>query len=81
MKLSTLSEAMHEKFGRSNCPFLSDCSIPVTKDFFKRVCKSPAYLSCHHYAKRLGELKTPMTWLQKIAIDQSKMLEQGVEAA
>ena len=78
--VSTLSEAMQEKFGRKDCPYLYDCGIAVTKDFFSRVCKSPGYINCHHFAKRVGELKTPLTWLQKMAVDQAKMMTNDIEA-
>lgn len=77
--MSTFSEALQEKFERKSCPFLYDCDVPVTKDFFMRICKTPGYVNCHHYAKRAGELEKPMTWLQRIAIDEAKMLETGVE--
>ena len=79
-KVSTLSEALQEQFGTKTCPFLYDCSVPITKDYFSRVCKTPGYLNCHHYAKRVGELKTPMSWLQKLAVDQAKMVTTNVEA-
>lgn len=78
--MSTLSEAIQEKFGKKNCPFLQDCSVPVTKDFFQRVCKSPSYLNCHHFAKRVGELMTPISWLQKLAVDQAKIIATDIEA-
>ena len=73
--VSTFSEAFQEKFERKDCPFIFDCDIEVTKDFFSRVCKTPAYTNCHHFAKRVGELKVPLTWLQKVAIDQARVTE------
>jgi hypothetical protein len=78
--MSTLSEALQEKFGTKDCPFLHDCDVPITKDYFARVCKCPGYVNCHHFAKRVGELKTPLTWLQKMAVDQAKMMTADVEA-
>lgn len=78
--MSTLSEALQEKFGTKDCPFLHDCDVPITKDFFARVCKVPGYVNCHHFARRVGELKTPLTWLQKMAVDQAKMMTADVEA-
>ena len=74
-KVSTFSEAFQEKFGRKDCPFIFDCDIEITKDFFSRVCKTPAYPNCHHFAKRVGELHVPMTWLQRIAIDQARVVD------
>jgi hypothetical protein len=79
--LSTLSEALQEKFGRKDCPFIFDCDVQVTKDFFSRVCKTPAYPNCHNFARRVGELQFPMTWLQKIAIDQARVTEQNIETS
>jgi len=78
--MSTLSEAIQEKFHKKDCPFIRDCSVPVTKDFFTRVCKTPGYINCHHFAKRMNELKTPMTWLQKLAVEQAKMFSSNLEA-
>lgn len=78
--MSTFSEAFQEKFGRRDCPYIHDCDVQITKDFFNRVCKTPAYTNCHHFAKRVGELQTPIFWLQKLAVDQSRVLEQDIEA-
>jgi len=77
--VSTFSEAYQEKFGRKDCPYIFDCDTPTTKDFFTRVCKTPAYTNCHNFAKRVGELQLPLTWLQKMAIDQERVIDQNVE--
>ena len=77
--MSTLSETLQQKFGRADCPYIHECEVMVTKDFFTRVCNTAAYVNCHHFAKTVGELRTPMAWLQKIAIDQDKVIEQSVE--
>jgi len=82
--VSTFSEALQERFGRKDCPFIFDCDVQITKDFFTRVCKTPAYTNCHHFAKRVGELQLPLAWLQKMAIDQARVAEasgQDIEAA
>jgi hypothetical protein len=79
-KLSTLSEAIQEKFNKKDCPFIQDCGVPVTKDFFTRVCKTPGYLNCHHFARRMNELQTPITWLQRLAVDQAKIMASDLEA-
>lgn len=82
--MSTFSEALQERFGRKDCPFIFDCDVQITKDFFTRVCKTPAYTNCHHFAKRVGELQLPLAWLQKMAIDQARVAEasgQDIEAA
>ncbi|MFB0558642.1 MAG: hypothetical protein ACETVY_05960 [Candidatus Bathyarchaeia archaeon] len=78
--MSSLSEAFQKKLNRKDCPYLQDCGVYITKDFFNRICNSPAYLNCHHFAKKVNELRTPMGWLLKLAVDQDKMMEQKVGA-
>lgn len=78
--MSSLSEAFQKKLNRKDCPYLHDCNVAITKDFFSRICNSPSYVNCHHFAKNVNELRTPMAWLQKLAVDQAKMMEQRVEA-
>ena len=78
--MDSLSEAFQKKLNRKDCPYLHDCGVKITKDFYNRICNSPAYVNCHHFAKKVNELKTPMSWLQKIAVDQAKMIEQRVKA-
>jgi len=78
--MATLSEALRQKLKKKDCPFLHDCGVQITKDYFARICNATAYINCHHFAKRVGELRTPMSWLQKLAIDQAKILEQNIEA-
>ena len=53
---------------RKECPSLLECETAVTQDYFRRICGTQGYVKCHHYAKRMGELKSPMTWLQHQAI-------------
>jgi len=78
--VSSLSEAFQKKLNRKDCPYLHECRVPITKDFFSRICNSPSYVNCHHFAKKVNELRTPMAWLQKLAVDQAKMMEQRIEA-
>ena len=78
--MTTLSEALQQRLKRKDCPYIHDCWVHVTKDYFSRICNTAAYLNCHHFAKRVGELKTPMAWLQKMAIDQARVIEQNIEA-
>jgi hypothetical protein len=77
--MTTLSEVFQKKLNKKDCPYLHDCEVHTTRDFFKRICNTVAYVNCHHFAKKVGELKTPMAWLQKIAIDQDKIMEPQVE--
>jgi hypothetical protein len=76
----TLSETFQKKLNRKDCPYLHDCGVNVTKDFFIRICNSVAYLNCHHFARKVNELKTPIEWLQKMAVDQAKVYEDRIEA-
>jgi hypothetical protein len=68
----TSSEAIQRVLRRESCPYLIDCVAPVTKEFFGRICNSAAYLKCHHFARRVGELKAPMAWLQRFAMDEER---------
>ena len=77
--MSTFSEALQEKFSRKECPFLFNCNIEITRDFFIRVCKTPDYPRCQFFANRVGELHVPLTWLQKLAVDQA-MYDNYIES-
>ena len=79
----TCSEAIQKIVRRESCPHVIDCDAPVTKQFFSRICYSAGYLKCHYFAKRVGELKAPMTWLQRFAIAEEKQITRmkGAETA
>jgi hypothetical protein len=68
----TRSEALQRVLRKESCPYLIDCVAPVTKEFFSRICNSAAYLKCHHFARRVGELKAPVAWLQRFAMDEER---------
>ncbi|MEM2127478.1 MAG: hypothetical protein QXH67_04565 [Candidatus Bathyarchaeia archaeon] len=72
-------EASHEMFRRSDCPYLYSCENQVTRDYFMRICNTPGYVNCQHFAKMVGELRRPMTWLQKLAVEQERLMESDVE--
>jgi hypothetical protein len=55
-----------------HCPFLKRCKHRVTKHYFRNICDKVAYLRCRHYAKRVEEFKSPLEWLQKLAIEEAK---------
>lgn len=67
---------LQEFSGKSFCPFLKTCSVKLTKDYFVRVCNTNGYMNCHHFAKRIGDLKTPVVWLQRIAVERADMAEE-----
>jgi len=69
----TESDSLHTFNKTKDCPFLLECNTEVTKNFYQRICNTNNYNNCHHYARKLGELMTPMAWLQKKAVqDNSK---------
>ncbi|MBC8224312.1 hypothetical protein H8E65_06970 [Candidatus Bathyarchaeota archaeon] len=65
---TTRSEALQRITNRKDCPSLLDCESAVTHEYFKRICGTRGYVRCHHYARRMGELKAPMAWLQHQAM-------------
>ena len=54
---------------KSCCPFLKTCTVKLTRDYFLRVCNTNGFVNCHHLAKKIGELKTPVAWPQKLAVE------------
>ena len=60
---------MSENKNQTHCRDLLECDVRITKDFFKRICSTEAYVNCHHFAKRGNQLKSPMEWVQWIAIE------------
>ena len=70
--LKTRSEAFQQVFQKKDCPYLQYCNVPITKDFFSRICNSNYFFKCHHFARKVGELNTPIIWLQTLAIQDSR---------
>ena len=68
----SLRELSEEKY----CPFLKSCSVDLTRDYFLKICNTNSYATCHHFAKRIGELKTPIVWLQKIAVERESTIQE-----
>jgi hypothetical protein len=77
----TRSEALQRVLRRESCPYMVDCAAHVTKDYFGRICNTVVYLKCHHFARRVDELKAPMTWLQRFAVDEERRVAQMDERA
>jgi hypothetical protein len=71
LSVTTRSEAIRLLLHKEKCPYVLDCMVPVTKNFFDHICNSSSYTNCHYFAKRVGELSTPMEWLQKYAVHES----------
>jgi hypothetical protein len=72
VRVTTRSEAIQRVLSKENCECLFGCDVSVTKNFFSRICNSTSYPNCHHFARKMGELKAPMDWLQKMAVQKSK---------
>jgi len=70
--LGSFYEPLKEFSGQNCCPFLKTCSVKLTRDYFLRICNTHGYVNCHHFAKRIGELRTPINWLQRIAVEKAK---------
>jgi hypothetical protein len=68
---TTRSEAIQKISDRKDCPSLLECESGVTRDYFKRICGTRGYVKCHHYARRMDELKSPMAWLQRHAMNEA----------
>ncbi len=77
----TRSEALQRVLRRESCPYMIDCAAPVTKDYFGRICNTVVYLKCHHFARRVDELKPPMAWRQRFAVDEERRVAQMDERA
>jgi len=75
--METLSEAMHRALKRGSCPNVCACDASITRDFFSRICHSEAYINCHHFARQVGELITPMSWLQRLAVEECQQTSQS----
>jgi hypothetical protein len=67
----TLSEVFQEKLGIKECPFILSCDVEVVKGFFGQVCKTPNYTNCNYFARRMGELRVPLVWLQRYAVSHT----------
>lgn len=67
----TVSDSIITFNNVKDCPFLLECNNEVTKNFYQRICNTNNYNNCHHYARRLGILMTPMAWLQKKAVQDN----------
>jgi hypothetical protein len=70
VSITTRSEAFQKISQKKNCPNLLACESSVTKEYFIRICHSQGFVRCHHYARAVGELMVPLTWLQRQAIEE-----------
>lgn len=66
---ATRAETLQRITSRESCPCLMSCDSGITKSFFSTICNTPKYVKCHHLAKIMGELKSPLIWLQYLALE------------
>ena len=69
-------DSLRELSEEKCCPFLKSCTIDLTRDYFLKICNTNGYASCHHFAKRIGELRPPICWLQKIAVEREAAIQE-----
>jgi hypothetical protein len=63
---------LHKSNDMENCPLLMKCESVITKDYFARICYTKRHTKCHYFAKMMSELKTPIDWLQRLAIQLTR---------
>ena len=68
---ATLTEAIQRITNRNSCPYVLECRIEITHTYFSRVCNADGHVKCHHLAKKMGELKAPLVWLQRLAMNDN----------
>ena len=54
------------------CPDVKKCPQPTTGGFFKYFCSCKGHKNCVYYNRRRELLKTPIEWLQHMAIQGFK---------
>lgn len=66
--------------GRVFCPLLKgqsdkgQCRQQIPRRSFETVCNTPNFRGCRIYAEIMGELKTPIAWLQHRAVESGGRL-------
>ena len=59
------------------CPLMKggtntfQCGQPVTRYAFENFCNNPNFGSCRRYAEKTKQLKSPIQWLQREAVEMS----------
>ena len=71
----TRSEAIQKVLGKEECTFITSCQMHITRSFFDKICNSKNYVKCHHFAKQVDELRIPMAWLQRKAVEIGEIIE------
>lgn len=62
-----------------HCPYIKTCKHRIPRNYFIRICNTAAYRKCRFYAKRANKLRTPVNWLQKMAINKEKVKKDSKE--
>jgi hypothetical protein len=72
----TLTEALQRVTGRDSCPMLTKCDWNIAKGYLVHFCMSRNYVRCHYLAKRMGELKSPVDCISRLAMEQERDREK-----
>ena len=73
MGTSSLSEALQKKLNKKDCPYLQDCNVKITKDFFNRTGNNSRWQS----ARRImdGRQKATVQIAQVVDLENSQFKE------
>ena len=52
----------------------------VTKEFFNRVCNAKSFANCQIYARKNDMMRTPIRWVQQMAVEISKKTKSSADA-
>jgi hypothetical protein len=56
----------------NSCPCLMSCVSVITEGYFVKLCNSTGFEKCHQLARMMNRLKTPIEWLQVIAMKKAQ---------
>ena len=66
-------EEGRERMTLKSCPYLRNCEVPLPENYFETICNFHSYVKCFHFSRRAEKSMTPAMWLQKLAVQKSKM--------
>ena len=68
----TIEENLLRDRDANSCPCLMSCVSVITEGYFVKLCNSAGFEKCHHLARMMNRLKTPIKWLQVTAIKKAQ---------
>ena len=74
LKVNTPRKKKHQHI--KYCPLLKSCRYMVTIHYFRQICNTGAHPKCRYYSKKTNQLKTPLQWLQKLVVEEAKMVKR-----